>query len=305
MDVSLLLEMLTYKRPARSKTEERFINKFINTLPGAVKDMHGNVMVQVGESRTLFSAHTDTVHSVGGFQSVLVDKDANHAFVDAKKSNCLGADNTTGCFILINMIEAGVPGTYIFHRDEEVGGIGSNYIAKNLPDGAYDRAIAFDRRGTTDVITHQGFSRCCSGEFANELSIKLGLFFMPSNNGIFTDTANYDHIIPECTNISIGYENGHCSSEYQDLKFLDILIPALLNTKWEQLVTKRDPAATEKDYWDDMYPDEPATEDDLRDLVCEYPFAVAEFLLDNNVSKGDLMNYVFDETSYSPKGFPL
>ena len=69
----------------------------------------------------------------------------------------LGADDKLGCYIMCRLIEAGVSGLYVFHVGEEVGGIGSSYLAKTYPDKFHniDRCIAFDRKGYSDVITHQ------------------------------------------------------------------------------------------------------------------------------------------------------
>ena len=72
---------------------------------------------------------------------------------------------------MTKMIEAGVPGRYIFHRAEEVGGRGSSWIEKNREDllQGHERAIAFDRKAKHSVITYQSCSRCCSDEFADDL----------------------------------------------------------------------------------------------------------------------------------------
>jgi hypothetical protein len=40
-------------------------------------------------------------------------------------SNCLGADCTTGVWLILEMIKANVPGVYVIHSDEEVGGKGA------------------------------------------------------------------------------------------------------------------------------------------------------------------------------------
>ena len=51
------------------------------------------------------------------------------AFVD-HASDCLGADDGAGVFLMLEMIDANVEGTYIFHRGEERGGWGSSQIAE-------------------------------------------------------------------------------------------------------------------------------------------------------------------------------
>ena len=72
---------------------------------------------------------------------------------------------------MTKLIEANVPGRYIFHRAEEVGGRGSSWIETKAPEllAGYDRAIAFDRKAKHSIITYQSCSRCCSDEFADDL----------------------------------------------------------------------------------------------------------------------------------------
>ena len=60
-----------------------------------------------------------------------------------------------------------------------------------------------------------------------------------SDEGTFTDTAHYVGLVPECTNLSIGYENAHSGDEYQDYGFLAALLPALLGVDWHRLPVAR------------------------------------------------------------------
>jgi hypothetical protein len=209
-------------------------------------------------SRTMFSAHVDTVHSYSGRQVVEYDAEMGILFKPSAKreqfGDCLGADDGAGIWLLLQMIDADVPGYYFFHYGEERGGIGSSDIAKHHQEflAQFDRAIAFDRKGTTDVITHQGMGRCCSNKFARDLSDALNaagskLSMAPDNGGIFTDTANYTEIIPECTNIACGYESAHTSAEFVDVEYLFKLRDALICIDWESLPTCRDPK--EVDEW--------------------------------------------------------
>lgn len=241
-----LLEMLTYQRPYASAMDEAFVNRFIRVHPHQDLGPMGNVLISVGESRTLFSSHTDTVHRVEGVNPICYDK--NLEIIYQTRSNCLGADCTTGVWLMLKMIEAGIPGAYLFHRGEEKGGIGSAWMAENMPEWLqqFDRAIAFDRCSDSHVITHQSGGRCCSDRFAEHLAEQLGTLWKPNQGGIYTDTAEYTHLIPECTNLSIGYEGNHSSGEYQDTAFLAQLLEVLPKINWEKLPTIRD--VTEDDY---------------------------------------------------------
>lgn len=231
-----LLEMLTYCRPAGSKTEQAFVDRFLLSIPGAYQDAYGNVHVERGVSRVLFSAHTDTVHREGGRQSVNYRRGIASVATSRRgnRRNCLGADDTAGCYILRELALANVPGHYVFHYGEERGGIGSSALAEHCGPWlaeSFDHAIAFDRRGYGDVITHQFGCRCASDTFANELSVRLNLFsrqfvYAPVKTGVYTDTAEYLDLIPECTNVSVGYHREHSSDETLDLNHVFRLIDA-------------------------------------------------------------------------------
>ena len=141
------------------------------------------------------------------------------------------------------MIRAGKPGLYVFHRGEEIGLVGSGYIADHTPEliEGIDIAIALDRKGTKDVITYQQGSRCCSEAFADSLSEGLGMDYRPSPYGVWTDTASYMWMVPECTNISVGYYGQHSRGEIQDLEHIAALRDALINLDLSKLVVARDP----------------------------------------------------------------
>ena len=249
--ISLLLDMLAYKRPAGSKSERKFINRYLRPL-GVQTDKAGNVWKRIGNAPVLWSSHTDTVHREAGRQPVVVSK----GIASTYGSNCLGADCTVGVWLMVEMIKAEVPGLYIFHRAEEIGGLGSDYIAKHNPkllDGI-KFAIAFDRYGTTSIITHQGF-RCCSDDFARSLKAQLGPEWKLDDGGTFTDTANYTDLVPECTNISVGYHRQHHSTETQDLDHAEHLLGLLLSLDVNRLSCVRQPG-TYDDYgkgWNRYY----------------------------------------------------
>ena len=79
--------------------------------------------------------------------------------------------------------------------------------------------------------------------FSADLSAKLGMNHRSDSGGSFTDTANYDHIIPECTNMSVGYFNAHSARETQLLDYLWKLKDAFVRIDCEGLVTERDAKA--------------------------------------------------------------
>lgn len=247
-DRSVLLDMLTYCRPCGSDTEQVFIDKYIATLPGAERDAYGNWHVVIGDSDVMWSSHTDTVHRFDGRQTLHVGSDnvVGLSRRSRKRSSCLGADDTAGVFLMWAMVNAGIPGYYVFHYGEEVGGLGSRELATALPDDmTHIRfAIALDRGGLSDVITHQGMRRTASDAFAQSLADKLngnGLTFAPSDRGVYTDTYEYADVIPECSNVSVGYTGAHSNKETLDLNHVERLLTALCGLDQTTLVCERVP----------------------------------------------------------------
>ena len=170
-------------------------------------------------------------------------------FVKTDGKTNLGADDKAGVTIMINMMSEGIPGLYYFFVGEESGCIGSSSLSRvfdiKVTDGklpSINRCISFDRRGYGSVITHQMGNVCCSDEFAKELSEKLneyGFWFKPDSTGIYTDSAEFIDVIPECTNLSVGYFSEHTTTEKQDIEFLELLAVVLTKIEWDSLKTTR------------------------------------------------------------------
>jgi hypothetical protein len=247
-----LLDILRTRRPAYSIADSQFVRglqkKF--SAHNCRMDSAGNLFVRVGNSgRSLFIAHTDTAHESAGAQAIC----ATSGGLLASDADCLGADDGAGLYVLIRMIEAGVPGTYMFARGEERGGLGSAYAANAHDWGGYARCVSFDRRGQHDVITHQLNGRCASGAFALALSAALnarGLDYRPCDGGLFTDSAMFTGVIGECTNLSVGYEHEHSASETLDYKFLERLVAASIAIYWDSLPSVRKAGQARHDGFD-------------------------------------------------------
>jgi len=217
---------------------------------GYEMDEDGNYRFEVGSgSKTIFTSHLDT--ACKDYRNVKHVFDGKYIRTD--KKSILGADDKAGVTILLYMIENKIPGLYYFFVGEEVGCIGSTAASKRVEFFSnYNKMISFDRRGTTSIITHQSSKRTCSDEFAKSLSKeygKLGMKLKADDTGVYTDSAEFAGVIPECTNISVGYYNEHTHDEHQDILFLEKLAQASLMVNWESLSVNRDPEKTEwKDY---------------------------------------------------------
>ena len=256
-----LARALSMKRPHGTRSVEEFTDWLADRVPTNLKlmrsyDKAGNLHIDArvdSTSRTLFVAHVDTVHRECGPNKIR--KTQGMWYADGA---CLGADDGAGCALLMHLLHTHVPGYYIFTQGEERGGIGAKHLFDHSPEllGEFDRAIAFDRRGIDSVITHQGWGRCCSDEFAASLAGELCadgvLMYLGDDTGVYTDTAEFVDIIPECTNLSVGYKNEHSDRETLDLHHFTALAAAVVKIKWDALPTVRDPKVREKEPVPDM-----------------------------------------------------
>jgi hypothetical protein len=253
-----LARALSVKRPHNTVAVSDFTEWLFNALPAELKsftsvDGAGNLHIdnRIAGSKTLFIAHVDTVHKEVGANKIR--KTATHWYADGAP---LGADDGAGVAMLMHLIHADVKGYYIFSQGEECGGIGAKHIATHHADllAQFDRAIAFDRRGIDSVISHQGMGRCASDVFCEALANDLNAFddtlmYSPDDTGVYTDTAEFTDIIPECTNISVGYYSEHGDQENLDIVHFEALSKAVLKVMWDSLPTDRDPTVPEyKEY---------------------------------------------------------
>ena len=208
-------------------------------FPKLEEDAWGNFFYKVGNSKTIFASHLDTVSN----EQVTVKHKINRHFVTTDGTSTLGADDKAGVTILLWMIRNKIPGLYYFFIGEEVGCIGSEDAAVHGDWSDYDRIISFDKRGYTSIVTYQSGVRCCSDEFAHtiskQLNLKYNLFYKIDDNGGRTDSYRFISKIPECTNIAVGYANEHTTRESQDLYHLNKLALSVLDVKWEDLPISR------------------------------------------------------------------
>jgi len=245
-----LIEMLRYKRPQGSSTQQEFCERFLEPHFG-LPDVDGNYILRIGDNpKICFASHHDTVHKTEGLQQLVVTNNVV-SVADPTISSCLGADCTTGVWLMMGMIEQGIEGVYVVHAAEEIGCIGSAALVKSNPYWLthIDAVISFDRYGDNSVITHQMGIRTASDEFATSFADALNLPQLKSDmHGSYTDSNEYARVVSECTNISVGYYNQHTVAETQDLEFAEVLLKHLLDADWTKIVISRDPM-TYEDSW--------------------------------------------------------
>lgn len=302
-----LTSMLKYKRKHGTDSIKDFCQRFLHPTFG-YPDKHGNYELIIGKNPAIcFAAHYDSVHSDDGMQNIQIKGDIA-SLAKGSKSNCLGADCATGIWLILEMIDAGVEGVYVVHANEESGCLGSKALVQDNPKwlSKVQAVISFDRKGKESVITHQMGMRTCSDAFAVSLDKILGLGQRPDDTGSYTDSNEYSDLVPECTNLSVGYYDQHTARETQDLGFAADLRDALISADWSQLVIERDPSVIEYSYdggyaqswgrgWT-HYNEETAKEDDRQaflDIVRDNPEAVADMLKEYFGNEFDLIDELY------------
>ena len=250
----LIEKILTTKRAHNSIGELNFLKWLHDYIKEIGHDpvpmAEGCIAVECGASKVMFSCHVDTVHPPGScsgdMQNLYFDQGFGHIFLAGPQKDCLGADDGAGVYVLLSMLKAKVPGTYVFHRGEERGGIGSNAMLRKHKDwlSKFNQCVAFDRAGGEDIVITQGGKVCGSPAYANSLAALLKPFdldYKISHLGSFTDSKVYRQIIPECINLSVGYEQQHGPSEYLDFEHLVKLTNAAIAIDWASLTIARKP----------------------------------------------------------------
>ena len=298
-----LVSMLKYRRQQGSDSQKDFCIRFLHPIFGR-PDRDGNYIKVIGNKPNVcFTSHHDTVHREDGMQRVRVEDGV--AMLDyGEKSSCLGADCTTGIWLMLEMIDAGIQGVYVIHSAEEIGCVGSSRLIQRNPKwlSHIDAVISFDRRAYDSIVTHQMGYRTCSDAFANSLNDVIGLGMKPDPTGSYTDSNEYASRISECTNVSVGYFDQHSKKETQDLDFAAQLRDALITADWSKLVIKRDPSVFDVGYWEDFEnsfrPREEEVVADLEleeilDIVCDHPEAVASMLYSYFGSSWDLIDELY------------
>ncbi len=302
-DVPSLHHLLSYRRAHNSPGERQYVIDHIKPLnPELIATDKGEVMafiVRVGTSPIMFTSHTDSVHmNVETVWQKVLFKNGLYCKNDNQP---LGADDAAGNWLMFHMIAAKVPGIYAFFRGEERGGIGSSYCAKHRQDlfEGIKCAIALDRKGTSSVITHQAGSRGCSDEFGLSLAKILGMGHKLDPGGIYTDTAEFFGLVPNCTNLSVGYDREHSKHETLNKGYIEALCNALIKADWAQL-DHTEPSAADRfdslrgyspwempddDYQSPLFGD--ARDSGMRRLIAEAtevddvtPLQIADFLFD-------------------------
>ncbi len=247
--------MTKYTSPFGTE-QERFGKFFLDR--GFLPDTHGNLVLDIGKSKTIFAAHLDTADR----SLTRVRRRVKGDLIGTDGKSILGADDRAGLAVLLHLIRNDIPGRYVLFVGEEVGRHGSVLAHTDGLGKGYDRIVCWDRKGEDSIITHQMGEGGCSQAFADALgehysAINPGLELTPDPGGVYTDSYSFFKTVPECTNISVGYENAHTIHEYQDARFLAHIAEASVGIPWEEMPVERDPAVSQRQLtivssWDDQ-----------------------------------------------------
>lgn len=247
---NLFLSINTHTAPSAGHEGDMY-GEMLEGL-GFNRDDDGNYWGEMGTGSTsLFAAHMDTA-DWGDPKKIEMYMSADGAWIVTGGKTILGADDRAGMTVLLWMWKHEVPGYYVFFVGEERGCTGSHAAALDFGKTVkklgitINRMVCFDRKGKTSVITDQASGVCCSDTFALALAAEFAKHgvtgLKPDPTGTVTDSNSFSHLIPECTNVSIGYENAHSSSERLDWAWLNAVARASVLVDWEGLPTTRNPA---------------------------------------------------------------
>ena len=126
-----LIEILTWCRGAGTTSESEFVREHICNIEGIQADGYGNYHLTIGDNpKILWSGHTDTVTRKVGRQNVKWIGKGLLGLHNPQSGQCLGADDGAGLWVMFELIKNQRPGHYVFHREEEIGGLGSGWLAK-------------------------------------------------------------------------------------------------------------------------------------------------------------------------------
>lgn len=201
---------------------------------GFQQDQFGN-WYKVGQVPVLITAHLDTVNKRPG----PIQYQVRHNYVYASGDEPLGADDRAGVALVLYMSTIRPDLSYALFIGEEVGMVGSRQAAQAYAQGQWvfqDLAavVSLDRKGHTDIIITQAGAPCASIEFAKALQDQIPIL-TSLEHGVYTDSYAFVGLVPNATNLSVGYFNAHSPKESQDLAFLDRLGEYLIMADWNHL----------------------------------------------------------------------
>ena len=237
----ILWHLLSTKRSNYSKGIQGVINHIINLAPAGslVKtDKWGSLWIdtRTDKSRTMFAAHLDTVEKKDVEGKIPIEITPSGIVRSIDHNAVMGVDDGGGVAMIVSLLLAGIPALYLFTQGEECGGLPAKFAVNDPWIHDLDRCIAFDRKGTRDIVANQAHGILASRAFVEDLAGRLGMGHSWAI-GSYTDSSEFFNQIKEIVNISIGYEANHTARETLDYNYFKALRKVCLTLDWETLPT--------------------------------------------------------------------
>ena len=138
----------------------------------------------------------------------------------------LGADDRAGVAVVLKLAQYLYTQSifngkvkFIFTVEEEIGLLGAKNVDEHFLWGI-DAAFVIDRRGTSDIVTHNWSMKFCSeefGGFVEEMAKQSNLVGWKCTRGGSSDTRIWAEHGIQSVNLSAGYWNEHTERECLDV----------------------------------------------------------------------------------------
>lgn len=218
IDKKMLLEI--FRIPSLSGEESRmatYIKQKLDSLGIEYEeDSKGNVFNFSGK-KPFLNAHMDTVQDLDDFYLAGLISIKEDCILDGL--GVIGGDDKCGIYIILRMLEKGHDINFAFTVSEEIGTIGSGFLAstkeKELKLCLY--GLTLDRKGNSDIICYDNSYGTI--EFENALKAVGNEFGYTPASGILSDADEFNKFM-SCANLSVGYYRQHTKKEFVILRDL-------------------------------------------------------------------------------------
>ena len=197
-----------------------------------------------GSEPVCVTAHMDTVHPTLP-KAIIIEKHEGKTIISSPQG--IGGDDRCGVYMIQRLVEQGFKPTIVFCEDEEIGGVGSNKLLKNLELMDELAKVKFfielDRAHANDLVYYddenEEFHEWCSKVTGYKLDW-----------GSFSDIS---HLCPDAkvsgVNISCGYYKAHTLQEYVVWEEMEASIEAAA----KMLTEARKDEVKQFEYKEDIY----------------------------------------------------
>lgn len=220
MDIDRKMLKEIFRIPSLSGDESKMANyikgKLVSLGISYEEDEKGNVFKFTGK-KPFLNAHMDTVQDLDDFYLASLITIKEDCILDGL--GVIGGDDKCGIYIILRMLEKGHDINFAFTVSEEIGTIGSGFLAdtkaKELKECLY--GLTLDRKGNTDIICFDNSYGTI--EFENALEFVGKEFGYKPAMGVLSDADEFNKFM-SCANLSVGYYRQHTKKEFVILEDL-------------------------------------------------------------------------------------